>query len=138
MGAIQNKWKLVLAAALCGMIVGCDHLPPEMEVDKEHPYPQEVCLEGLHKWVVADPAIVRGPQPEQSPLQVVVPIRSIYDKSPLHVQYMFEFYDARGIKLGGNAGWKFETLEPRVQTQFSGNAIQSTAVGWRLIVRPAR
>jgi hypothetical protein len=99
-------------------------------------YPQNVALEGLHKYVVVDQPIVDGPT-DTRPLQVSVPLRSIIDGF-IHLQYRFELLDGRGRPLRSSSGFKYITIEPRTQVFLESNALDTNAVDWRLTVRKAR
>ena len=101
-------------------------------------YPQIVATRGLDQWLAFSPAYV-DPSTDLSPLRVTVPVRSLYDKGQLRIQYRFEFFDERGLPVGPAPGYRFAVLEPRIQNNYlEGNAMETTAVDWRLEVRPAR
>jgi len=99
-------------------------------------YPQNVALEGLHKYVVVEQPIV-DPPTENRPLNVTVPLRSIID-GQVRIQYRFEFLDRRGRPLKSSSGFKYAAIEPRTQVFLQSNALDTNAVDWRLLVRPAR
>lgn len=131
----------LLLAAVC--LVGCKNdpvaAPPAGHVDllPPHAYPQVVATGNLAKWLRFGAPVVDHAQ-QGRPLQVNIAVRSIYDKHPVNVQYRFEFLDGEQRAVHGSDGWQFANLEPRVESQFSGGALDVNAVDWRLIVRPAR
>lgn len=100
-------------------------------------YPNIYTTAGIRDYIVWNQPIIDA-STEVSPMRVTVPIRSIDDKGRLRVQYRFEFMDDRGRALRSNQGWRYTVLEPRQPAQFDGNALESAAAQWKLIVRPAK
>ena len=111
--------------------------PPALKTDPLNPaaIPQQIAIEGIDNALVSGTPIVT-PSGPQLPLRVTVPLRSIVDR-PLNIQYRFEFFDAAGRSLRSNGGWVFTHLEPRTTAQVEGQALESTAASWNLVVRPA-
>lgn len=123
-------------------LTGCEDpvkAPPEGYGDllARDNYPRIVALEGLSEALRFGPPIVDA-STDAAPMKVTVPVRSVEDKYPLNVQYRFEFLDSGRRPLSETAGWKFLHLEPRVEAFMTGSALQTSAVDWRLEVRPAR
>lgn len=129
----------VLLPAICG---GCRNDPnvgpPGVRGDPlpEGAYPKNVAIEGLGEGIVAGRGIVQ-PGTADTPLRVTVPVRSISSK-PLNVQYRFEFFDAQGRTLRSSPGWHFVHIDPRTEVQLDAAALETSAVDWRLTLRPAR
>ena len=71
-------------------------------------------------------------------MHVSVPLRSVYDKTSLYVQYRFIWLNASHRPLRTNPGYLFLKLQPRVQQFIEGNALAPSAVRWRLEIRAAR
>jgi len=67
---------------------------------------------------------------------VSVPVRSLADNQAA-IQYEFTWFDQDGRELR-RGGWRFTVLEPRLQKQLQGNALDSRSAGWRLEIRSAR
>jgi len=131
-----------IAGVFCivmGVLAGCTKPPAAMRQDRleAEDYPQKVALEGLHRAVVVGDPIVT-PSTADIPMRVTVPVRSVHSGAALNVQYRFEFFGPDKRPLRSNLGWKFISLEPRVQMFLEGNAMEAAAADWRLILRPAR
>jgi hypothetical protein len=57
----------------------------------------------------------------------------------MRVQYRYLFMDAQGRPVERNeVGWKYQVLPPGVERFLEGNALDTTAVNWRLEIRPAQ
>lgn len=127
-------------AATALLSVGCDRAkaPPAGRVDElpAGQYPHIVAADELAPKLVFGPAIVDASTTDH-PMRVTQPGRSLHDKQ-VRVQYMFEFLDDRGRPLKSNLGWRFMNLEPRREVFFEAAAMDTAAVDWRLVVRPAR
>lgn len=98
-------------------------------------YPRITALEGLSPWLLFEEPIVDASTADR-PLRVTVPVRLGYDR-PRDVQYAYQFFDANG-RLLVERQWRFVHLEPRTVFHFEGSALETSAVDWRLEVRPAR
>jgi hypothetical protein len=99
-------------------------------------YPQIAPTEGLAPHLGFEQPIVEPGTP-QRPMHVTVIVRSRADYA-LEVQYRYIFFDKLGRELRSNQGWTFKHLEPRLQTQLQGGALETAAESWRLEIRPAR
>ena len=123
------------------MLAGCDdvHAPHATGQDKLAPgqYPKNVAVDWqLGTSIVAGNTSVNEGSKDQ-PMSVSQPVRNIKD-FPLNIQYQFTFLDSAGRPLEGTGGWKYVTLEPRVERFLQGAALDTNAVDWRLTVRPAK
>ncbi len=139
MTLLRNHTPAVLCLLVVTALAACDTVkaPHALRTDPlGGAYPQNVAIEGLHKYVVVDQPIVDGPTPNR-PLNVTVPLRSV-SEGVVNVQYRFEFLDRAGRPLRSSSGFKFATLEPRTQVFLESNALDTNAVDWRLLVRPSR
>jgi len=74
---------------------------------------------------------------KDQPMSVVQPVRNI-KAFTLQIQYQFTFLDSQGRPTEGGGGWKYLTLEPRVERFLEGVALDTNAVDWRLTIRPAK
>lgn len=141
--ALHRFRLLVLPGVLAVLLAGCESdpmkAPPGGRVDllPLEDYPQIVVTSNLQKWLAFSPATV-VPSSEKQPMSVQVPVRSLYDKGQLRIQYRFEFLDEKGLPVGPPPGYRFAVLEPRLLVYLEGNAMETSAVDWRLVVRPAR
>ena len=125
-----------------GFFAGCqDHsevlAPGVVQADPLTPmlYPRIAALEGLQPYLVManPPRVETGP-----PLRVTCAIRAYTKHEELNIQYRYIFFDAAGIPLRNSPDWQFLRMPSRTESFFSGNALDSTAVDWRLEIRPAR
>ena len=118
--------------------VGCSTAPPAGVGDEVNvgEYPKIVAAEGLHKGVVFSQPVVERPT-ELRPMRVSVPVRATTNY-PLNVQYRFTFFDIEGREMRNNQGWRFMNLPSKVGMTMDGVALDTSAVDWRLTVRPAR
>ncbi|MGQ0628613.1 MAG: hypothetical protein ACT4PL_11000 [Phycisphaerales bacterium] len=124
---------LLLAGAGCdpvkapGSVQG-DPLPATL-------YPKIAVLEGLQGFIVmgTEPRVNVGP-----PMGVTCALRAKTDFEELSVQYRYIFFTSAGVPLNNNPDWQYQRMQSRVESFFSGNALDRTAVDWRLEVRPAR
>lgn len=138
----RNATRITLLACL-GLLTlaGCNNPelpPPGVKQDKlpEGAYPSKVAIEGLDKVIVARDAIVQAAT-EATPMRVTVPIRST--GNVIHyIQYRFEFLDREGRPVRSNQGWRFMSLEPKIEAFVDAGALDTDAVDWRLQIRPAR
>ena len=119
--------------------VGCDtdKAPPSGRMDKlpADQYPRGVVLEGFDEELVFGKTIV-DPTTEDRPMRVTQAVRNI-SKRVLNIQYQFQFFDTQGRPLKTNQGWKFLNLAVRDEHFLEGAALDTNAVDWRLVVRPA-
>jgi uncharacterized protein YcfL len=99
-------------------------------------YPQIVILGGLSEWIAGDRPIIEPATPDK-PMKVTVPIRSQADAG-LNVQYQFTWFDAQGRPIGQPGGQRFVNIAPRTQVFLEGSPLETTAVDWRLEIRPGR
>lgn len=138
------KTPLLLAALATfsvAALAGCDTMrgTPSPRVD---PQPAQ----SYPKVAVPDPALARslGVNPQtvvqtsgsETPLTVVVPVRSLVD-NVMRVQYRWLWFDAMGRQVGQTT-WANESLGPRLEVRFQGNATTLDARDWRLEIRSAR
>ena len=138
------KTRSVVAMALAVMLLaGCQEdmikAPASGRLDMLplEDYPQIAVQPGLQEALVFAPAVVEPSSPD-SPMNVTVPVRSVHDKYSLNIQYRFEFRDDKDMQLRTNSGWRFAHLTPRIQTDLTGNSLETKAAGWRLLVRAAK
>lgn len=99
-------------------------------------YPQIVPMDGLAAHLGFDQPLVEPSTPNR-PMAITVNVRSVAD-TPMETQYRFIFYDQLGRELRSNQGWVFQHMEPRLQVQLKGQALETDAQQWRLEIRPAR
>jgi uncharacterized protein YcfL len=97
--------------------------------------PQQIVIEGLGQAIVSSKPMV-NPAADGRTLHVTVPVRNITDQ-PLNVQYRFEFFDQQGKALRSNGGWVFQHIEPTLTAQLDGVALETKAVDWSVVIRPA-
>lgn len=120
-------------------LIGCDTVkaPPSGRMDKlsADQYPRGVVLEGFDEELVFGKSIV-DPTTDDRPMRVTQAVRNI-SKRVLNIQYQFQFFDAQGRPLKTNQGWKFLNLAVRDEHFLEGAALDTNAVDWRLVVRPA-
>ena len=126
---------IAVVAAVCA-IVGC---AGKLEGVRSDPldyndYPQITVLEKLHRNVV----LTRVVEEEGSPLRVTVAVRNRGTDDERHVQYRFFFLDSRGVPEDPNPDWHYLHMPARTAMYMQGNALDRSAVDWRLEVRPAR
>jgi hypothetical protein len=131
----------------CGLAIGLGGLggcatqdpampPGEPGAEMLSGYPRVVAMDGLDRWLVADPAIVD--RPEGGLLRVTQPIRSITDYEHLRVQFRFAYLDAQGRPMRAAEEWRYIVVPARTQVFMDGNALSTEAVDWRLEIRSAR
>ena len=98
-------------------------------------YAKIAALEGLSPYIVmgTPPRVETGP-----PMRVTCALRAATDYEELSVQYRYFFFNAAGVPLNPNPDWQYFRMPSRTESFFSGNALDKTAVDWRLEVRPAR
>lgn len=139
----HHHLSVVMMFAALALLAGCQKdlvkAPPAGQDDMLHvnAYPRIVAAEGLGDWLRFSPAIITATD-GQRPMHIVIPLRSVYDKYPLDVQYQFEFFDEAGRSTGASPGWIFLHLEPRLQSQIEASALDANAKDWRLTLRAAR
>jgi uncharacterized protein YcfL len=132
---------LTCTLGLSLLIAGC-HDPvrptPGDRLDPLHPaaYPRVAMLEGLDVGLGLQPPIVEEATGTR-PMSVTVPVRSLVDY-PINIQYQYQFLDDKGRLIDTRERWRFVHIDPRVQTQLQGSAMDLDAVDWRLQLRPAR
>ena len=136
---IKNFFCLAMIAMVS--LAGCDDVkgPRGLDADKVAPgrYPRNVAVDPfLNDALVCGPTIVNEGSKDQ-PMSVAQPIRNTLVDRSINVQYQFVFFDRTGKELDGS-GWKFITLESRVERQLEGAALDTNAVDWRLTVRSAK
>jgi uncharacterized protein YcfL len=135
---MKQTLALLLAVTL---LAGCDTVkaPYAIASDQVPPgqYPRNVSVSGdLSSALVAGQTIVHDASKDQ-PMSISQPMRNVRD-SDLKVQYQFVFLDSSGQPVSGSGGWTYLTLEPRVQRFLQGAALDTSAVDWRLTIRPAQ
>ena len=123
------------------VLTGCDEVkgPRGLESDKVAPghYPRNVAVDPfLNDGLVCGQTIVKEGTKDQ-PMSVAQAVRNTIVDRSLNVQYQFVFFDSTGKQLEGS-GWKFVTLESRVERQLQGAALDTNAVDWRLTIRSAK
>ena len=98
---------------------------------------RDLAVEGrLHDVLVfSEPRIEAAS--EIRPMRVSVSVRSIHDPYGLSIQYQYTFYNNM-MHEQSSTGWRFAHLPPRMQRHLEANALDSTAVKYRLEVRSAR
>ena len=98
-------------------------------------YPRIDLDASLQTWLVSAtaPRVLPGP-----PLSVTYACRARTDTEELNVQYRYLWFDKNGVPLNGNPTWQYKRMPSRSEVFFTGNATDSTAVDWRLQIRPAR
>lgn len=141
MKTLSRTILMTVLALTAGMLVACqnDKAPPAVEGDTvtRFDYPNITAEGGLARYLrYGEPVVV--PSDDVRPMRVTVPVRSVWDKYALNVQYRFEFFNDRGQPLKTNQSWRYTQLQPRIQAQFDGAALEGSAREWRLIIRPAR
>ncbi len=128
-----------------GALVGCKNDPikgpftPGADQLPKNQYPKVVVEVALARWLVVSEPIV-APAPNGGPLTVNVPLRltSVTPNQFARVQYRYIFLDAAGVPLRTQSDWKYIRLEPRNQVFLQGNALDTTAVDWRLEIQSGR
>jgi len=71
------------------------------------------------------------------PMRVQVEMRNLSNYEYL-VDYRFLFYDAQGLELQPTMSWRSTSLLPKQLQMISANALDTTAMSWRLEVKWAR
>lgn len=129
------------AAAIAAGLLGCRSNDPKapasagqdmLSIDA---YPKITVDPPLNKYIVTHGPIVDS---SREIMRVVVPIRATTNSVEPNVQYRFLFYDANGIELRQQTGWRMVQLPVRTEVQLAGNALDNTAADWRLEIRPGR
>ena len=125
----------VLLALLALILAGCDTArPPYTPAPHEvADYPNIVLSPGL-KDIVRMKAPNVKPAANGAPMDVVVTVRSIYER-PLAVEYQFLFFGPRGEQLTTNPVWHQSVFQPRDWLQLRANSISADAVDWKLNLR---
>ncbi len=130
-----------LGLALCavGLVLACRHSRRRPGEPNPDPvayanYPQIATLERLHRYIVVS-KVIEDPGP---PLSVTSVVRAKTRTDEWDVQYRYFFLDEAGRPLEADPDWRFMHLPARTQMYMEGNALDSTAVDWRLEIRPAR
>lgn len=135
----MNRLTLCVFALFSASLAACDTVkaPPSGRMDQlpADQYPRGVVLEGFDKELVFGKAVV-DPTTEDRPMRVTQAVRNV-SKRVLNIQYQFQFFDAQGRPLKTNQGWKFLNLAVRDEHFLEGAALDTNAVDWRLVVRPA-
>lgn len=131
--------KMVAGCLGVAVLAGCDttKAPGEAQADPllRAMYPKVAALEGLEDYLVfSEPSVELG---SGRPLSVSVPIRARTDEQ-LNIQYRFEFFDRDGRPVQPAMDWRYLLLPGRAQRFLQGAALDTSAVDWRLEVRPAR
>ncbi len=138
--ALRRPVLISLALAGCLLTAGCrrDIAPPGGYADPypDANYPSVVMLDGLQRFVV-----VGGTQVTKATtgdvLQVTVGIRNTAQQE-INAQYRFYFLDVQGRPLDTDPTWQYVRLSSLAQHFVEASATESSAVKWRLEVRPAR
>lgn len=127
----------VFAAVLAGGCANDPYRAPGTSLPDPLPaeyYPQIEAAEGLQGFIVHSKPVVSNDRV----LSVTVPLRAATEYEDLKIQYRYVFFDKAGKPVGDEPSWRFTKLASRRQEFLSGNALDSTAVDWRLQLRPAR
>lgn len=134
---MRSLLMIAVAVALFVPLAGCRTKPPQAARDDRYAgnrYPEVVGIGELGGDLsVGRPQVTPGPNP---PMRVSVPVR-LRRNEPQAVQYRFIFLDAAGAPVQDQFGWSYLTMQPRVQTFFSGRAVSPDATDWRLELREA-
>ena len=130
---------VVLAAVGCQQNPGKGAAAGRLDLLPLADYPQIVVQGKLHDALRFAPPIVEAAT-QMKPMRVTVPVRSVDDRWGVNIQYRFEYLDEakRPLATSKKERWIFKHLAPRVQGFLDSNAMDTTAVDWRLIVRSGR
>ena len=136
MAATRPTIGLILMTLLLG---ACNNTPPPRPARIDpvllESYPRIYFQGELYdRLAYAAPIVVSS---IDKPMKVTVPLR-VTTKDQLNVQYRFEFYDADGVPLQPKQeGWRFIHLPQMARHYIQTSAMDTTAVDWRLVIRPA-
>ncbi|MEX0776651.1 MAG: DUF1425 domain-containing protein [Phycisphaeraceae bacterium] len=128
----------VFAGALASCLTACESAPPAGRPDATTwwDYPLVTVIEDLRDDIRYGEAVVtRG---EDRPMTVVVPLRSLDDEDYVSVRYKFQFFDEARRPVEPQMSWRVIQLEPQAQEFVTGQATDTTAVDWRLVIRRAK
>lgn len=100
-------------------------------------YPKIAALEGLSKWISVSGFDVEPAAPTR-PIQITTAVRAMTDGPELNVQYRYVYFDNRSSPINPNPDWQYVRLPSRAQVFLRGSAMDTSAVDWRLEIRPAR
>ncbi len=100
-------------------------------------YPKVEAAEGLSGYLVVS-GVEATPATARAPMSVIVAVRSQTDHEEIEAQYRFFFFDEKHRPLATEPDWRRARLPSRSQVFLEGTASETTAVDWRLQIRPAR
>lgn len=134
--------RILLITMTLAILVGCQQPDMSPSPGLGDPYPPpinnpdiSVLDRGLQQWLAFQPAVrIRD---SRTPLTVQVPVRNMADRAYL-IEYRYLFYDANGLEQTPVMGWKFAKLEPKQVVNLSANAMDTSAVTYRLEVKWSR
>ena len=134
--------RILLITMTLAILVGCQQPDMSPSPGLGDPYPPpinnpdiSVLDRGLQQWLAFQPAVrIRD---SRTPLTVQVPVRNMADRAYL-IEYRYLFYDASGLEQTPVMGWKFAKLEPKQVVNLSANAMDTSAVTYRLEVKWSR
>jgi uncharacterized protein YcfL len=132
--------RTAVVAALAGVaLAGCasnkDPYAARPDTIAQRDYPQVEVTADLAEWVAVNTPVVE----RDEILKVTVPVRLLSDHGEFsRVKYRFTFLDAKGVPLRVQPDEQYMKLEPRNQVFMKANATDSSAVDWRLYIRPNR
>lgn len=100
-------------------------------------YPKIAALDGLSRWIAVS-GFEAEPPTATRPIQITTSVRAMTDGQELNVQYRYMYFDNRNSPLNPNPDWQYVRLPSRAQVFLRGSAMDTSAVDWRLEIRPAR
>jgi uncharacterized protein YcfL len=127
---------LGLALLFCSTACDTAKAPGQPSSDQLVDYPRKVTLDDLQYGLVVGNAVVTPPA-GAVPLAIQQAVRNTADFT-VHVQYRFEYFDAKGRLMPGTGSWRFQSLPSRMEVFLESSALDPSATDWRLTIRSAR
>ena len=130
---------LCVALVTSLLLIGCQgkQMPAQPRFEPAEDYPQITAAHVIGKDLSFSEPIVRGADPQGTPMRVIVPVRPRRGEA-VPVQYRFLFFEDDGAPIRPIMDWRYELLPGRSQTHLEGAAMDADATDWRLEIRKAR
>src|SRR5258706_16093943 len=132
---------LLATIGLLALLAGCTADPPPYREGRAEAYgPPQVQITGLDAENLRLSTVIDRPisnRDQADLLYVIVPLRNTSDRV-LHIQYRYNFVDAKGEPLPENIAWNHKTLEPGATERISFNSTSARAADFQMDLRYSR
>ena len=139
-----HTFMLTVVLAMTALSTGCHKKDlvlapgsPGRDMLPANQYPQIEAAQGLGPYLVVSGVDVQDAT-DTAPMHIVIAMRAATRYEELNVQYRFIFFDDHSRPLLAEPAWRFKRLPSRSQIFLEDTAFDTTAVDWRLQIRPAR